>query len=250
MATDDNIDEIQKRRYEQTQKYEPWRDVFGTYVDQDIIDQETAVFLYNNDFRSLKVLQQLPVDNLEELKILLKECPNIEKLGKQMAIKWLVHESKKGVPVLQGAEAATHCGPNHAPPDYQSALRHPVAESTTTVDQRQSLLGNNPSGLLQQIFDEVGFTTVHEQTFVDEEGFSTAPENEIEASELENTSFSESIDTGRISPSDAPPASGERMITWILLEVGSLSGIVAANLPYVDSIQACNKVIGIVIAEL
>lgn len=88
------IDEIQQQRYEKSQR-EPWRLVFGSFVDKDVIDKETAVFLYNNDFRSLDILQELPVDDLQELKELLSGCPGIDKLGKRIAIRHMVNETKR-----------------------------------------------------------------------------------------------------------------------------------------------------------
>ena len=73
--------------------------VYGTFVDREIIDQETAVLLFNNDFRSLDILQALSAGNLNELRELLKDCPGIQKPGKLMAIKFIIMETKKGLTV-------------------------------------------------------------------------------------------------------------------------------------------------------
>jgi hypothetical protein len=78
----------------QEQKSEPWRPAYGAYVDRQIIDKEIAEYLYNYDFRSVEILQELPTD-VRQLRAFLHDCPGIEKGRSLAAITYLVKESKK-----------------------------------------------------------------------------------------------------------------------------------------------------------
>jgi hypothetical protein len=56
---------------------EPWRELYGSFIERNFIDEEVAAFLWNEMFfRSLDVLQQLPVDDKKELQEQLKGCPH------------------------------------------------------------------------------------------------------------------------------------------------------------------------------
>ncbi len=75
---------------------EPWKRFYGSYVERGIIDAETATYLWENEFRSIESLDELPIENTKELQDTLVGCPGIERLGKTCSLRSMVKELRNG----------------------------------------------------------------------------------------------------------------------------------------------------------
>jgi hypothetical protein len=66
---------------------EPWRELYGPFIERNFLDDEVAAYLWDEMyFRSMEALQGLPVDDKKNLQEQLKGCPKIEKLGLQLSL--------------------------------------------------------------------------------------------------------------------------------------------------------------------